>query len=551
LTATPDQESDELGHAMAEEVTWLEEFHARHGRPLRVLHIGNVAGNAYLNAKFLRSYGVESHVLSYDYYYPIGTPEWEDGVTRPRWFVQGPIVPSARYLHALLDGRRFGAWLAWWRLRDAALVAAVGAGQVAFALDARRDTPFWRARARVARGLWHVQAAAAHRFWKARHRIALLRFRVAYVRSYAWNWLMRVFFLRIRSLARRLAGHPRATARAMAEHSVERPSPLVARILEDFNDYFPDRPDRLTAAEAEQWAYRVKVWQKLLGRYDIVQGYGTDVIRPYVAGRRPYVGFEHGTLRDFTLGDDFVHRMTALSYRAADHVFITNGDCLAYAQALGIVDYTPMIHPLDVERYTRGQKDEVARVRHELAADVVLLCPLRHDWAIKGTDVHLRALPAIRAANPEKSVCVVLTEWGADVEASRKLLDDINCTDLARWVAPLGRDDLIAHMRAADVVLDQIALPHFGATAPQALATGTPVIMSYRPESTEWIVGEPAPILSAFTPDEVASAVQTALDPAWLEEFTGAAARWTRRWHHPDRIVLEHCRTYRRLLEAH
>lgn len=559
MTNAPDPAADEVAAALAAEIGWLRAFEAEHGRPLRVLHVGNVAGNAYLNAKFMRSYGIEAHVLSYDYYHPIGTPEWEDGGARPRWFVQGPIRACARYLHALLDGRRLAAAVAWRILQDAALVAS--AGETAAARPATRSSRRVRALDRVRnrvvlqvlRRLARVASAAASTYWAIRRRIGRIRSRIAYLRSYTWNWLMRTVFLRARSGLARLGLWPRVGAAdpAGAADATSHSLSPAERIVAEFDHYFPRRRDRLTLFEAENWRYRIQAWEPLVARYDIVQGYGTDVIRPYVGGARPYVGYEHGTLRDFTLGDDMVHRMTALAYRAADHVFITNGDCLAYAEELGITAYTPMIHPLDVDRYRRGADDaEVTALRTELGADLVLLCPLRHDWEIKGTDVHLRALPAIRAANPEQSIAVVLTDWGAQVDDSRALLAELGCTDLVHWSAPLGRDDLILYMHAADVVLDQIALPHFGATAPQALAAGTPVVMSYRPESTAWIVGEPAPILSAFDPHDVATAVQTALDPEWRESFAAAAERWTRRWHHPDRIVVDHCRMYRELLDA-
>ena len=35
-------------------LAWLEDWQRRKGRRLRVLHIGNIANNAYLNASFLR-----------------------------------------------------------------------------------------------------------------------------------------------------------------------------------------------------------------------------------------------------------------------------------------------------------------------------------------------------------------------------------------------------------------------------------------------------------------------------------------------------------------
>src|SRR5262245_46409988 len=94
------------------ETEWLSEFEVRNGRKLRVLHVGNVANNAFLTAKLLRRVGVEADVLAYDYYHSMATPEWEEldirhdwgddyrprfsaedlgDYERPRWFVQGPL----------------------------------------------------------------------------------------------------------------------------------------------------------------------------------------------------------------------------------------------------------------------------------------------------------------------------------------------------------------------------------------------------------------------------------------------------------------------------
>ena len=164
--------------------------------------------------------------------------------------------------------------------------------------------------------------------------------------------------------------------------------------------------------------------------------------------------------------------------------------------------------------------------------------------------MHIRALPAI-VAGTSGTVKLCLCEWGAELDASRALIEELGMTANVVWLPPLNRFQLIAHMKAADVLLDQMALPHFGATAPQGLAAGTPVVMSYDPASTEWIVDEPAPILPAFDPPGVAAAVATALDPGWRAEFAERAQAWVHRHHHPQRVVLEHCRVYRRLTEEH
>ena len=91
------------------------------GRPLRVLHIGNIANNAYNNAKIQRRYEIKADVLCYDYYHVMGCPEWEDASfqgdigdpffpnwwavdlgdwQRPDWFVQGPFYLCILYMRA-------------------------------------------------------------------------------------------------------------------------------------------------------------------------------------------------------------------------------------------------------------------------------------------------------------------------------------------------------------------------------------------------------------------------------------------------------------------
>jgi hypothetical protein len=92
-------------------------------------------------------------------------------------------------------------------------------------------------------------------------------------------------------------------------------------------------------------------------------------------------------------------------------------------------------------------------------------------------------------------------------------------------------------------------LPHFGATAPQALAAGRPVVMSYRPESTAWIVSQPAPILSAFTPEEVCEAVLTALEPKWQGTFGARSVHWIDEQHSAERLLNDQLSIYRKVLD--
>ena len=42
---------------------WLKDFEKEKGRPLKILHVGNIANNAYLNAKLQRKFGIIADVI--------------------------------------------------------------------------------------------------------------------------------------------------------------------------------------------------------------------------------------------------------------------------------------------------------------------------------------------------------------------------------------------------------------------------------------------------------------------------------------------------------
>ena len=290
------------------------------------------------------------------------------------------------------------------------------------------------------------------------------------------------------------------------------------------------------------------LWKRLFAQYDLVQAYATNPILPLLAGKRPYIGFEHGTLRTFTLEPTPLCRTTALAYHLADHVFITNGDCVDYARKIGVTRMSPMLHPVN-DRAARAAAGESDQVRAELGARFVFLCTLRHDWQVKGTDKYIRALAAIRARIGD-DFRVIMTEWGQQVHQSKALAESLGVSRFLHWTAPFPRRRLLRLLRSVDVLFDQIALPHFGATAPEGIAAGVPVIMSYDPASTRWIIPEPAPILMRWTEQDIALQVALAVQPAWREGYRQRAQQWIDAYHNTGMIVRSHLEVYRDLLEG-
>lgn len=517
---------------LTESLEWLRAFERTNGRPLRVLHVGNIADNAYINAKFLRAVGVEAHVLCCDYYHIMATPEWEDvelqhdhgddffpvfsaadlrGYIRPHWFISGPLALGAIQLEQLFSlpvtmSRR---WFASFVIKAVSVSTRMFGGRIGYGVSLLLSEP---------------------------------------------RMLVYLILRRLRESIEtsRLSGLSpvQAFCRGLArlhDRLVERLKSRSRDIERIFSDVFPDRPDRLRADDVLPFLLNTSKYKRIFRHYDVVQGYGTDPIHPLLAGKIPYLGFEHGTLRDFTMGAEPYHQLTALAYRQSNHTFITNGDCLTNAKRLNIGSYSPIIHPIDVEQHRRDYGSEIDDLRRELDGEVILFCPTRHDYSIKGTDRFIRALPLVKQKTGRR-VRMVLVEWGRQVADSKAMLRELQCEDDVIWKKAMCRITTIKHMRASDVVFDQMVLPVFGSTAPQAIAAGVPVVGSYVASETRWLIPEPAPIMPAYTPEQVADAVVQAIDPQWLSDYRQRARQWTDAYHSPNVVTREHLRTYRRVL---
>jgi len=620
---------------------WLKEFHDKNGRSLRVLHVGNIANNAYLNVKFLRSVGVVAHVVSHDYQHVMGTPEWEEvellhdygddffpvfskhdlrGYRRPEWFISGPLAictsqvevlrgrAPSKFVRAIqfvskrlpnMAMRLFGARAGYavnllitsprllvhkaWSLLTFSF-NKLFRSRAGYAANFLTTGPrlllrmIWRAFRFLFKVLWtcvkvlwtcvkvlwtcvgyavkllvtntrrlifNIWSVLRSRYGAQNRVLNLISKRVRRIKLSCWN----VFKLVTKHARRIIESGSKLFGDASREGKFDLDFAIISRqLITLFKQVFPTRSDQLTDGDIAPHLFIINHFHRMFGHYDIVQCYATEPLYALLSGKRPYVAFEHGTLRHFTTEDNPLHRMTALSYRQADHTFITNGDCLAYAQNLGIKNYSAIVHPVDVDQHRQDFSDEARHIREELNADVLIFCPVRHDYLIKGTDRAVEALPLIKQRT-RKRVVMVMCAWGTQLEESRARIEKLGCTDNVVWRNVMSRITMIKYIHAADVVFDQFVLPVFGSTAPQAIAAGRPVLASYVASETAWLIPEPAPIVSVFTPEEIADRTIECLDPEWLRDYQLRARHWIDTYHSPSNVVQEHLRVYRDILE--
>jgi glycosyltransferase involved in cell wall biosynthesis len=553
-------------HLSSENAAWLEQFRLLHGRSPRVLHIGNIANNAFLNSKFLRAAGIESDVLCYDYYHCMGNPEWEEtsfigavedanhpawyaldthGYERPRWFVQGPIDLCLAYLDAQNAGKTRLADRFW--------------GELAIANRTKLPSPTRRlihkvSRSSVVRALRILFHGVRGPAILARLLLVKLRFRENAQADSSWNRRIREFPLRVcRAALSALAGLDRAAN--LAGQQWEAMYEVLASSAAQFS---PDgEADRLKRIDIEPYVNVLPRFQRTFEDYDLVHAYATDGLYPMLA-HKPYVAYEHGTIRSIPFEDTSQGRLCALSYRLADNVVITNADNLVAAERLGLKQFSFVPHPVNDQMVDVCASD-FGRLRKslctELDSDFLVFHPARQHWEEqrhpnweKGNDLLIKAFAQfVKTENPRAAA--IFVEWGATVDQSKALLTSLGVADRVKWIAPVAHMDMMGLIGACDVLADQFYLGAFGTTMPKALAFGRPALIYLNEELHRRCFPEMPPVLNVRTVEEIhAALVRIYRDVAYRQELSVLGKQWYSRWHSSERVADKLIAIYRGIL---
>jgi len=473
---------------------------------MKILHLSNIANNAYLNAKILNNSGIKSDVLSQSYYHIMGCPEWEDadfigdygednnpdwskvnlsGFKRPDWFAQGRKEVAIKYLIAKNKKRFIQKAYYGLLLKTNNLLY-----QDSFLL-ARRGVFFLARVVRKILGILRKIHARLKKYFLLLYMITL--FVVAIV-------LLPITLIFVYRFIKQKQEMIEVTKfNAFWNNKIEQ---IKNNLMKDF----PERYNNFNISSLEAYRNDIYLYKKLFDNYDIVIGYGIDGLLPLLAGKK-YIAFEHGTLRNLPYQDDGIGLRTLLSYKYAEGVIITNADNVKSAKKLELKNYMFIPHPINEDPLERIDTSNIENLYKKYNTNFIVFHPSRQHWEDrrhpdweKGNDIYIRGFAKfVKDVNPKaKSIFV---SWGQKVEESKQLIKNLDIEKNIIWIKPQHNFNMIKIILSSDLVADQFYLGAFGSTMPKALLCSKPSMLYLDDTLHDWCFEEMPPILN--TKDEV------------------------------------------------
>jgi glycosyltransferase involved in cell wall biosynthesis len=308
-------------------------------------------------------------------------------------------------------------------------------------------------------------------------------------------------------------------------------------LITKFSVEFPMRGDKLDKKDFINYYFTRDGFSRLINYYDLVIGYAVEGIYPLMTNK-PYIAFEHGTIRDIPYESNTQGRFCSLVYRMASHVFVTNFDCKTSAEFLAPNRFTLINHPFDEDHglICTGWSDLREDLLVKLDSDLLFFFPTRQDWicgdgyADKANDVFIKAVANLRRSGYR--VGVICCSWGKNVEQTKELIKFEGLQEYILWLNPMGVIKFERYAKACHIVVDQFKLGSFGGVLFKAMAVGATVLSYLDEEMLLKQYAEIPPVLNCKTSDEIQHAIiKIYNDPKTLEDFRIKSLNWIKKYH--------------------
>lgn len=178
-------------------------------------------------------------------------------------------------------------------------------------------------------------------------------------------------------------------------------------------------------------------------------------------------------------------RKEFLTFRRCDLVIATTNQQVEMLRSAYDVpeSHIAMIPPgIDESRYTPVARSEIAKLRRKLKFRKNDIYTVGRAAANKGYDLLIRSLPELKEQVPDARLQLAV---GANSQADRErvgrwrdLAVELGVDEDVKWIGYVEENDMAAHYRAASVFALPSRYEPFGMTAAEAMACGTPCVVT-------------------------------------------------------------------------
>jgi hypothetical protein len=569
---------------MANKPLLLQNIEKKLGRPLRILHIGNIANNAYNNAKIMRRIGIEADVLCMDYYHIMGCPEWEDaelesfpedenrpiwakvdlkGFKRPSWFYQGPRKILFKILYYESKNYKIKPIIYKWICH-----------RIVYHQERDFIFHFYKITLKIFNWILLLPSNLKSRLMNTFSYLVWLPFNLKdtqsqvlrakgfkFIPPIVGNFLVKFinclpFNLIIGKIKRLRFKIPFIILKKISTHiDTKKANVFIKKAKNIIKKLFPRKIFYISSLPSSNLESQQMKWIEIFKNYDIIQGYAIDGIYPLEANFPNWCAYEHGTIRDIPFENTFLGNQCKKVYENAPIVFVTNSDCIVAAEKLKLKKdrIYNLPHAFDNKKVKNFYENWSSKV-HPFNIPT-FLAPARHHWKegfdtwLKGNDKIIYAIAKLKELDLPFQVFFI--NWGLEVDKSKELISELNLEDRITWLAPLTKFQLWKMYLRVDVVLDQFIVPALGGVCFEALAFGKPLITRIDEVTLENFFGKTPPVINAHDSQTIYDALKPILtDRKYYEHLSDEGCQWIEKYHSSQRILDIQLEAYSRFYDS-
>jgi glycosyltransferase involved in cell wall biosynthesis len=244
-------------------------------------------------------------------------------------------------------------------------------------------------------------------------------------------------------------------------------------------------------------------------------------------GKKPLVGHAHGSDLRSSLQHKVWGRIVRHNLKKCDKVLVSTPDVLGQAKAFRKeAEYLP--NPVDKELfYPKPPMSHGEKTRVLIASD--------SNWAVKGTDIAIKAL-----ANIKENVDASIISTGLDFDRTLVLAHSLGLS--LRILEKKPHHKLNEYYWNADVVIDRFTLGSMGMVSLEAIACGRPALAYV---SSEYPENSGFPLKDLRTEEKIAEAIVDLPPQLWKEEHA-----FVERHHDPEAVVSRLVSIYGELIKG-